>query len=95
MLATIHRPLSVKTRRLTGDDTQTPTGDDTQAPAGNDTQTPADDGNTDSADNNTTAAQNNTNKPTNPQTGDATVWFVIAAVAALGLAIVVKKIAAK
>ena len=88
-------PAGEDTQAPTGDDTQTPTGDDTQAPAGNDTQTPADDGNTDSAENNTTAAQNNTNKPTNPQTGDATVWFVIAAVAALGLAIVVKKIAAK
>ena len=85
------------------DDTQTP--DDTQNP--DDTQSPDD--STDPADSQDPAdseepadtqqgddtTNSSTGRPTNPQTGDTTVLFAIAAVAALGLAIAVKKIVAK
>ena len=79
----------------TGDDTSAPAGDDTSAPAGEDTSAPAGEDTSAPAGEDTTSAQTNTNKPSNPQTGDTTVLFIIAAVAALGIAIVVKKIAAK
>ena len=66
--------------------------DDTTAGPAYDTTAPADD-TTDSEAPVTTDKGTDDNKA--PQTGDTTVLFVIAAVAALGLAIVVKKIAAK
>ena len=67
--------------------------DDTKAPAEDDTTVPAADDTTGSEAPVTTDKGTDDNKA--PQTGDTTVLFVIAAVAALGLAIVVKKIAAK
>ena len=74
------------------DDTQAPSDpDDTQAPSDpDDTQAPSDPSDPDDTQNG-----NTTTAPNSPQTADTLVLFAVAAIAALGVAVVVKKVSAK
>ena len=79
------------------DDTQNP--DDTQSPDDStdpaDSQDPADSEEPADTQNGNTTTAPNTDRPNSPQTADTLVLFAVAAIAALGVAVVVKKVSAK
>ena len=82
------------------DDTQAPSDpDDTQAPSDpsdpDDTQAPSDPSDPDDTQNGNTTTAPDTDRPNSPQTADTLVLFAVAAIAALGVAVVVKKVSAK